>query len=294
MNLHKNALFGPRGRERMVHCVLDRGWSIRATARTCGVDPKVVRRWVQRFQEEGRAGLLDRSSRPRSQPRRTSLRIQRQVVALRRQRWTMDRIARFVGVSRASVSRILRREGLNRLAALEPAEPPRRYEHEHPSDLLHLDIKKLARFRHPGHRVTGVRAKDSIGVGYEYVHVAIDDRSRIAFSEIHPAERAEDAINHLKAAVHYYATLGITIRRVLTDNGPCYHARAFSQACRELGIRHRRTRPYTPRTNGKAAALSKQPCGSGLMPSPTPRRRSGGRTYPGGSMTTTGTDHTVV
>jgi len=252
VNLHQNALFGPRGRERMVRCVVDRGWSIRATARACDVDPKVVRRWVQRFQEAGPAGLLDRSSRPRRQPRRTPRRCQRQVVALRRQRWTMDRIARFVGVSRASVSRILRREGLNRLAALEPVEPPRRYEHEHPGDLLHLDIKKLARFRHPGHRRTGVRAKDSIGVGYEYVHVAIDDRSRIAFSEIHPAERARDAIAHLEAAVRYYATLGITIRRVLTDNGPCYHARAFSQACRRLGIRHRRTRPYTPRTNGKA------------------------------------------
>ncbi|WP_231367851.1 MULTISPECIES: DDE-type integrase/transposase/recombinase [unclassified Thioalkalivibrio] len=154
----------------------------------------------------------------------------------------MDRIAAFTGISRASVSRILRGEGLNRLRALEPVEPPRRYEHEHPGDLLHLDIKKLARFRHPGHRVTGVRAKDSIGAGYEYVHVAIDDRSRIAYSAIHPAERAQDAIAHLEAAVRYYATLGITIRRVLTDNGPCYHARAFSQACRRLGIRHRRTR----------------------------------------------------
>ncbi|WP_081618355.1 IS481 family transposase, partial [Thioalkalivibrio sp. ALE31] len=252
MNLHQNALMGPRGRERMARLVVDHGLSLRAAARAFDVDPKTVQRWVQRFQEAGRSGLVDRSSRPRSQPRRTPRRIQRQVVALRRQRWTMDRIATFTRISRASVSRILRREGLNRLSALEPAEPPRRYEHEHPGDLLHLDIKKLARFRHPGHRVTGVRAKDSIGAGYEYVHVAIDDRSRIAYSEIHPAERAQDAIAHLEAAVRYYATLGITIRRVLTDNGPCYHARAFSQACRRLGIRHRRTRPYTPRTNGKA------------------------------------------
>ncbi|WP_024325716.1 helix-turn-helix domain-containing protein, partial [Thioalkalivibrio sp. AKL19] len=147
----------------MVRLVIDHGLSLRATARGFGVDPKTVQRWVQRFQEAGRAGLVDRSSRPRKQTRRTPRRIQRQVVALRRQRWTMDRIAAFTGISRASVSRILRREGLNRLSALEPVEPPRRYEHEHPGDLLHLDIKKLARFRHPGHRVTGVRAKDSIG-----------------------------------------------------------------------------------------------------------------------------------
>ncbi len=236
----------------MVRCVLDQGWSRRATARAFGVDPKVVSGWVQRFEQAGYAGLQDRSSRPHKQPRRTPRRIQRQIEALRRQRWTMQRIADFVGRSRATVGRILKRKGLNRLSALEPAEPPRRYEHEHPGDLLHLDIKKLARFRQPGHRVTGVRAKDSIGAGYEYVHVAIDDRSRVAYSEIYPAERAQDAIAHLESAVRYYAALGITIRRVLTDNGPCYHARAFSQACHRLGIRHRRTRPYTPRTNGKA------------------------------------------
>ena len=252
MNLHQNALMGPRGRERMVRLVLDHGLSLRAMARACGVDPKTVQRWVQRFREAGRSGLVDRSSRPRRQPLRTPRRIQRKVVALRRQRWTMERIATFTSISRASVSRILRREGLNRKHALEPVEPPRRYEHEHPGDPLHLDIKKLARFQHPGHRVTGVRTKGSIGAGYEYMHVGIDDRSRIAYSELHPAERARDAIAHLEAAVRDYPTLGITIRRVLTDNGPCYHARAFSHACRRLGIRHRRTRPYTPKTNGKA------------------------------------------
>jgi len=161
-------------------------------------------------------------------------------------------IAAWTGVSRATVGRVLQRAGLNRLRALEPSEPPRRYQHEHPGDLLHLDIKKLARFRQPGHRVTGIRAKDSIGAGWEFVHVAIDDRSRIAFSAIHASEGKADAIAHLRAAVRYYATLGVTIRRMLTDNGPCYRSGAFERACHELGIRHRFTRPYTPRTNGKA------------------------------------------
>jgi transposase InsO family protein len=176
----------------------------------------------------------------------------RQVAALRRRRWTMQRIAGSVGLSRATVGRVLKRLGLNRLSTLEPSVPPRRYEHEHPGDLLHLDIKKLSRFNHPGHRVTGGRAKDSIGVGWEFVHVAIDDRSRIAFTEMHPTEGKSSAIAHLHAAVAYYAGLGVTIRRVLTDNGPCYRSKAFARACTALGIRHRFTRPYTPQTNGKA------------------------------------------
>lgn len=236
----------------MVARVLDQGWSYRATAAHYQVDAKTVRRWVRRFREAGSAGLQDRSSRPRCQPRRTPQRLVRQVAALRRERWTMERIADRLGLSRATVGRILQRCGLNRLSKLEPVEPPRRYQHEHPGDLLHLDIKKLARFNSPGHRVTGLPTKHSIGVGYEFVHVAIDDRSRIAFSEIQPDETSTSAIAHLRAAVRYYASLGVTIRRLLTDNGSCYRSKAFKRACSELGIRHRFTRPYTPRTNGKA------------------------------------------
>lgn len=252
VDTHNNAVLTPRGRARMVSRVVDLGWSYRATARVYQIDPKTVRRWVQRYRELGPDGLMERRSRPLRQPRRTPERLVRQVTALRRQRWAMDRIGAYVGLSRASVSRILQHHGLNRLSALEPAEPPRRYQHEHPGDLLHLDIKKLARFRHPGHRVTGVRAKDSIGAGYEFVHVAIDDHSRIAHTEIHPCESSRSAIAHLHSAVRYYASLGVTIRRVLTDNGPCYRSKAFERACRELGLRHRFTRPYRPRTNGKA------------------------------------------
>lgn len=236
----------------MVARVVDHGWSYRATARHYQVDPRTVRRWVSRYLSQGHKGLQDRSSRPYRQPRRTPGRLARQVTALRRQRWGMQRIAAFLGLSRATVGRILQRAGLNRLSALEPVEPPRRYQHEHPGDLLHLDIKRLARFNHPGHRVTGIRAKDSMGVGYEFVHVAIDDRSRIAFSEIYPDETSDSAIAHLHQAVRYYARLGVTIRRILTDNGPCYRSKAFARACAQLGIRQRFTRPYTPRTNGKA------------------------------------------
>jgi transposase InsO family protein len=236
----------------MVARVLEQRWSYRATARHYQVDPKTVRRWVARFLHSGPQGLHDRSSRPYRQPRRTPQRLARQLCALRRQRWSMQRIADSLGLSRATVGRILQRAGLNRLSALEPTQPPRRYQHEHPGDLLHLDIKKLARFNHPGHRVTGVRAKDSIGVGYEFVHVAIDDRSRIGFTEILADETSASAITHLHHAVRYYASLGVTVRRVLTDNGSCYRSKAFARACAELGIRHRFTRPYTPRTNGKA------------------------------------------
>lgn len=164
----------------------------------------------------------------------------------------MARIAATVGLSRATVGRLLQRHRLNRLSALEPSEPPRRYQHEHPGDLLHLDIKKLARFRLPGHRVTGVRTKQSSGAGWEFVHVAIDDRSRIAFTRILPTEGKASAIAHLREAVRYYAGLGVTIRRVLTDNGPCYRSKDFARTCAELGIRHRFTRPYSPQTNGKA------------------------------------------
>ena len=252
MNIHNNAHLTPRGRGLMVAYVREYGWSRRATAVAFHTTTKTVSRWVRRFETQGRAGLFDRCSRPRRQPSRTPARLQRQVIALRRQRWTMQRVAAFVGISRASVGRILARAGLNRLHALEPQEPPRRYEHEAPGDLLLLDIKKLSRFHHPGHRVTGVRAKDSIGAGWEFVHVAIDDRSRIAFTEVHSTEGKAAAIAHLHAAVRYYASLGITIRRVLTDNGPCYRSQAFARACAALGIRHRFTRPYTPRTNGKA------------------------------------------
>jgi transposase InsO family protein len=177
-----------------------------------------------------------------------------QIEALRRQRYTGKQIAVQLKVSPATVSRVLRRLGLNRMRDLEPAEPVRRYEREHPGELIHIDIKKLGKFNRVGHRITGDRTGQSNtrGVGWEFVHVCIDDASRIAFSKVMKDERKGCAIAFLKAAVAYYASLGVMVERVMTDNGSCYKSFAFRRACKRLGIRHIRTKPYTPRTNGKA------------------------------------------
>ena len=252
MNIHQNAKLTPQSRADVVRRVLDEGQTPTAVATAVGVCARTVRKWVARYQAEGAAGLHDRSSRPHRSPRALGPAIAARVVALRRRRWTGTQIATRLGVSPATVSRLLRRHGLERLAALDPLPPSRRYEHPHPGDMLHLDIKKLGRFRHPGHRVTRDRSRSSPGVGWEYVHVCVDDHSRVAFTQLYPNERADSATAFLTAAVAYYRRLGITVRRILTDNGGCYRSRAFNARCRQLGIRHRYTRPFTPRTNGKA------------------------------------------
>jgi transposase InsO family protein len=257
MNIHKNARLTPRGRERIVRLV-ESGQTAKAVAQAAGVCPRTVRKWAARYRSEGPAGLHDRTSRPHRLHRPTPSRIVEKVEALRRQRWTGKQIAATVNVSPATVSRILRRLGLNRIKALEPAEPVRRYERAHPGELIHIDIKKLGRFDQVGHRITGDRTRQSSrrgngwGAGWEFVHVCIDDASRIAFSRILPDERKESAVTFLHAAVAYYENLGIKVARVMTDNGPCYQSFAFRAACKALGLRHIRTKPYTPKTNGKA------------------------------------------
>jgi transposase InsO family protein len=253
MNIHKNARLTPIGRERLVLAILS-GQTPEAAAHAAGVCPRTARKWLARFKAEGRAGLMDRSSRPKRLYRPTPAAIVKQVEVLRRQRFTGKHIAADLGVSPATVSRILRRLGLNRMRDLEPAEPVRRYEREHPGDMIHIDIKKLGRFDKVGHRITGDRTgqSNSRGVGWEFVHVCIDDHSRVAFSQIKPDEKADSAVPFLKAAVAYYKSLGVTVTRVMTDNGSCYKAFAFRDACRDLGLKHIRTKPYTPRTNGKA------------------------------------------
>jgi transposase InsO family protein len=253
MNIHKNARLTPLGRERLVRQI-ESGQTPEAAARAAGVCPRTARKWLERFRAEGVAGLQDHSSRPHRLNRPTPEAIVTQVEILRRQRWTGQQIAAETGVSPATVSRILKRLGLNRLAALEPAEPVRRYERENPGELIHIDIKKLGRFEQVGHRITGDRTGQSNnrGVGWEFVHVCIDDASRVAFSQVLPDERKESAVAFLKAAVAYYATLGVAVQRVMTDNGACYKSFAFRDACRALGLRHIRTKPYTPKTNGKA------------------------------------------
>ena len=253
MDIHQNARLTPRGRAELVRRVVQQGQTPKAVATAFGVCRKTVRKWVARWRVEGAAGLVDRSSRPHRLHRPTPEVIAARVGDLRRQRWTGKAIAAELGISPATVSRILKRLGLSRLDALEPAEPVRRYERERPGELIHLDIKKLGRFEAVGHRITGDRRQgESRGAGWEFVHVCIDDASRIAFSRILPDEKKQSATAFLEAAVAYYRSLGVEVARVMTDNGSCYRSKAFRDACRDLGVRHIRTRPYTPKTNGKA------------------------------------------
>jgi transposase InsO family protein len=258
MDTHKNAPMTPKGREAMVRSVIENGLSKAAAARQFNTTPKTVAKWVNRFRAEGVDGLRDRSSRPHSLPSQTPLATSAAIEALRRQRHTAKQIATEVDVSPATVSRILCRLGLNRIRDLEPAEPVRRYERERPGEMIHIDIKKLGRINGVGHRITGDRRGQSNlrsrgrGSGWEYVHVCIDDHSRVAFAQLMPNERKHSAVSFLKAAVAYYASLGITVERVMTDNGSCYKSFAFGRACKRLSLKHIRTRPYTPKTNGKA------------------------------------------
>ena len=255
MDVHKNAPLTPCGREAMVRRVVEDGQTPQAVSEAVGVCPRTVRKWVTRFRAEGLAGLNDRSSRPHRLRQPTPPEAVARIEALRRQRWTVAQIARETGVSKATVSRILRRLGLNRLKALEPVEPVRRYERERPGELIHIDIKKLGKIGSVGHRITGRKTgivNRHLGIGWEFVHVCIDDASRVAFSRVMKDQRKESAVAFLKAAVTYYASLGVKIERVMTDNGSCYCSRAFGRACKKIGLKHIFTKPYTPKTNGKA------------------------------------------
>jgi len=254
MNIHKKARLTPLCREEMALLVIEGRFSKAHVARKYGVSPKIVARWVERYKTEGSRGMADRSSRPHVMPGLTGQAVADRIVVLRRQRLTGKHISMQVSVLPATVSRVLRRAGLSRLKDIAPAEPIRRCEREHPGDTIHIDIKKLGRFERVGHRITGDRIgqPDSRGVCWEFVHVAIDDASRVAFSQILPNERKESATALLAAAVAYYASLGVTITRVMTDNGLCYRPKAFARAWRKLGLKHIRTKPYTPETNGKA------------------------------------------
>ena len=254
MDMHQNARLTPKGREALVRCVVDGELSTAAAARRFKTTPKTVAKWVGRFRAEGVDGLRDRSSRPHFSPSRTAQATCAAVEALRRQRHTGKQIAAELGIAPATVSRILKRLGLNRIGALEPAAPVRRYERASPGEMIHIDIKKLGRFNHIGHRITGDRKgqSNSRGVGWEYVHVAVDDHSRLAFAKVMASEKRHCATTFLRAALNYYQGLGVKVERVMTDNGSCYKSFAFRGLCNRLGIKHARTKPYTPRTNGKA------------------------------------------
>jgi transposase InsO family protein len=221
-------------------------------AEVIGISVRTGYKWAKRFREEGEAGLEDRSSRPNQMPRLTPPDRADLILRLRQCRLTGREIARKLKMPRSTVAAVLARAGVSRLSDLEPPEPANRYEHERPGDLVHLDIKKLGRIERPGHRVTGNRAVRSRGAGWEYVHVAIDDASRLAYVEVLANEQAETTVAFLRRALIFYRQHRIRVRRVLTDNGSAYVSQLFAQLCQQRSIAHKRTRPYRPRTNGKA------------------------------------------
>ena len=252
MNLHSKAKLTPLSRAELVHRVLELRQPVADVAVAFGISHRTAFKWLARFRAEGRGGLPDRSSRPKCSPRTLHpLRVAR-VLALRRRRLPGFQIARAAKLSKASVSRLLRLHRA-RLAALEPPPPVRRYEREHPGDLIHFDIKKLARIVRPGHRITGDRQRDHTpGAGWEFLHIAIDDHSRMAFAQLLPDETASSAITFLHAALAFFEKHGIHAQRIYSDNGSCHRSRAMRAAIGALALKQRFTRPYTPKTNGKA------------------------------------------
>jgi transposase InsO family protein len=253
MDAHQNARTTPRSRMLMVERLAE-GWTVGAVAKALGVDPKTVRKWRDRFVAEGEAGLRDRSSRPHRCPTRLGEEAEAEIEWLRRDRLSGPSIARQARRPVSTVGVVLRRLGLGRLQALDPKPHTLRYERERPGELIHIDTKKLGRIDGIGHRITGDRRGQSSkrGTGWEALHVAVDDASRLAYTELLPDERQESAIAFLARARSWFASHGVAIERVMTDNGSAYKSRAFQAALGETGIRHKRTRPYTPRTNGKA------------------------------------------
>jgi transposase InsO family protein len=261
MKLHGNARTCPNSRRLLVHRVIDERWPVAVAAAAAGVSERTVYRWLARWRREGAQGLRDRSSAPRRIPHRTAPDREQAIAALRRLRMTAAEIAEVLEMALSTVSAVLKRIGLGKRSRLSPPEPPNRYERKRPGELVHLDIKKLGRIsiRGAGHRVNGHRAsqfsvgpKRLGGTGWEFVHVAVDDATRLAYAEVLTDERGASATAFLRRAVAWFESFGITVERVLSDNGSCYRSRLHADALAELGIRHLFTRPYRPRTNGKA------------------------------------------
>ena len=252
MDIHKNARLSFRSREILVQYVAESAVTLKAAAAAFHVTVKTAAKWVRRYQGEGTAGLQDRSSRPHRSPRATSSSRIERVIELRRQHRPAYQIAQSTGLSPATVSRILRRARLSRWRDLHPAPPVVRYEHPFPGDLLHLDIKGLTRYQQVSLRGDGRRRGRRKHPGWEALHVAVDDHSRMAFTRILPDQKTPTTITFLKDAVDFFARHGITVRALLTDNGSSYRSHHFRRACFDMGLKHRRTRPYSPQTNGKA------------------------------------------
>jgi transposase InsO family protein len=263
MKLHANARTCPNSRRLLVMRIEEERWSLRSAAEAAGVSERTAAKWLARWRADGEAGLRDRSSAPRGRPTRLPADRLEAVEALRRLRMTAAEIAEVLGLALSTVSRWLRRIGLGRRSALAPPEPPNRYERKRPGELIHVDVKKLGRIsaRGAGHRVTGDRrgqvkaSRDGRWrrvTGWEFVHVCVDDATRLAYVEVLDDEKGATAAGFLRRAVAWLASMGVSVERVLSDNGACYRSTLHAEACRELGMRHLFTRPYRPRTNGKA------------------------------------------
>jgi transposase InsO family protein len=259
MKLHANARTCPKSRRLLVDR-LEGSWSLRSAAEAAGVSERTAAKWLARWRAEGEAGLLDRSSAPRRSPSRLPADRLRAIEALRRLRMTAAEIAEVLGMALSTVSRWLGKIGLGKRSRLSPPEPPNRYERARPGELIHVDVKKLGRIQGVGHRISGSRASQrrrrqgrrSGALGWEFVHVCVDDATRLAYAEVLPNEKGVTAAAFLRRAVAWFKGMGVRVERVLSDNGACYRSEVHAEACRELSMRHLFTRPYRPQTNGKA------------------------------------------
>ena len=253
MQLHPNAKLTPKTRLLLVRRVTKQGWPVAKAARAAGVSRQTAHKWLNRFREGGKESLEDRSCRPKSLPARTSRRLVRRMVQLRRRRKAGWEIARELDMPVSTVSKHLKAEGVGRIWRLEEErDPPRRYEHAAPGDLLHIDAKKLARIEAVGHRIHGDRSRRRYGAGWEVVFVCVDDHTRLAYAEVAPSENAHYATAFFRRALRWFRSLGIECKRILSDNAKCYASNTFTALCRAEGLRQSFTKPYTPQTNGKA------------------------------------------
>jgi transposase InsO family protein len=252
MKLHGNARTCLHSRLLIVRRVVEEGWTLAQAAEAAGVSVRTVSKWLARFRVEGADGLVDRSSTPERVPHRTPEERVAAIAALRRLRMTATEIAESLSMPLSTVSAVLTRIGLGKRSRLEPPEPANRYERRHPGELLHIDVKKLGKIGRPGHRVHGDRRTRSRGIGWEYVHICVDDASRLAYVEVLDDEKATTATAFLRRAVAHFRAYGVRVERLMTDNGSAYRSLLHALACKALGLKHLRTRPYRPRTNGKA------------------------------------------
>jgi transposase len=288
MKVHANAPLGPKGRRTMVVRVIEQGWSLARAAAAAGVSDRTCSKWVKRYLADGEAGLLDRSSAPAWIPHRTPEERVEVIVCLRRLRMTGAEIAFCLGMAVSTVSAVLMRVGLGKLSRLEPSEPPNRYERRRAGELLHVDVKKLGVITGTGHRITGRRDSQNANrrarrrgapKGWEFVHVCVDDATRLAYVEVLADEKATTAMGFLRRAVAFYTAHGITVQRVMSDNGACYRSTIHAFACRTLGVRHLRTRPSTgraPTARRRDSSAPSWPAGPTAQAANAPQRLTAG------------------